>query len=190
MTFHNTPCLLVAAACTPHLALLYVQFLAAIAATVIEEFIIVVIPNPTPTRSHKFNTRMQHRRHARRATTRDRVQTQQATMMPLKASAYIPQWCSSASPWPAPPRKFYSIFGSPANKVTRPSAHQPSCASAAHSATLNILELTRVGVFGSMHSVAGHIHVKIFNLNMALDLNYGTTSGISGESVNTLLFFW
>ncbi|KAJ7105391.1 hypothetical protein C8R43DRAFT_1140830 [Mycena crocata] len=42
MTFHNTPCLLVAAACTPHLALLYVQFLAAIAATVIEEFIIVV----------------------------------------------------------------------------------------------------------------------------------------------------
>ncbi|KAJ7075621.1 hypothetical protein C8R43DRAFT_1183220 [Mycena crocata] len=58
-----------------------------------------------------FNTRLQHDRHPRRATTRDRVQTQATTKL-LKAPV-----CDQRHV--APPRKLYSIFGSPANKLTR-----------------------------------------------------------------------
>ncbi|KAJ7164763.1 hypothetical protein C8R43DRAFT_1104400 [Mycena crocata] len=105
----------------------------------------------------------------------------------------------------APPRKCYSIFGSPANKVMCLRAPSTLDASAVHStARENFNSIFGVPTSG-LHTVGSIattgnaiaskvsiwymvfplIHVKIFNFNTALDLHYGA---IRGSRVNTLHF--
>ncbi|KAJ7143443.1 hypothetical protein C8R43DRAFT_1130859 [Mycena crocata] len=126
-----------------------------------------VILIPTQSDPKKFITHMQHRRHRRRATTRDRVQ---AITMPLKG--YLPQQYSSTSSCPvsrsAAQKILFNIWKSrKQGYVSKGSINLVLIGGTQHHSKPD----------SNFWSFCEWDSCRIFNLNLAMDFDYDVFRG-------------